>query len=128
MAKFCSNCGNELKEGAYACLNCGKRVENLKSAPKDLDKNLVIAIVVGVVGVALIMFFWFFIAIVDELEERQAEVIVGRYKLEESENFVSHSARKSCCLGAGGKWSNDRCVSGYWFDDDYYDSCVENSF
>ena len=114
MTKFCSNCGNELKEGAYACLNCGKRVENLKSAPKDLDKNLVIAIVVGVVGVALIMFFWFFIAIVDELEE--------------SENFVSHSARKSCCLGAGGKWSNDRCVSGYWFDDDYYDSCVEISF
>lgn len=115
MPKFCSNCGKELKEGAYACLNCGKKVSNRStSAPKDLDKNLVIAVVVGVAGFALIMFFWFFIAIMDEWTEK--------------ENPVNHSARKSCCIKADGKWSDDRCISGYWFDDEYYDSCIENSF
>lgn len=114
MAKFCSNCGKELKEGAAVCLNCGKKVATSTTTPKDFDKGLVIAIVVGIVGIALIMLFWFFI------------VVVGEY--EEADHFVSHSAKKSCCMKAGGKWSSDRCVSGYWFDDDYYDSCIENSF
>lgn len=27
MAKFCSNCGTELKEGADVCLGCGKAIE-----------------------------------------------------------------------------------------------------
>lgn len=115
MAKFCGNCGNELKEGAYACLNCGKRVEHAStSKPKDLDKNLIIAIIVGVVGVTLIVFFWFFVAVVEEFDE--------------ANSFENHSSKKSCCISAGGKWSGDTCVYGYWFDDDYYDSCLQNSF
>ena len=113
MAKFCSNCGKELKEGADVCLNCGKKVGASTSAPKDFDKRLVIAIVVGIVGIAMIMLFWLFVVVVGEYEE---------------EPFVSHSTKKSCCVKAGGKWSSDRCVSGYWFDDDYYDNCIENSF
>lgn len=32
MAKFCSNCGTKLKEGADVCLGCGKAIEK--------DKNL----------------------------------------------------------------------------------------
>ena len=32
MAKFCSNCGNEIKEGANACSNCGTMV-NADSKP-----------------------------------------------------------------------------------------------
>ncbi len=114
MAKFCGNCGKELKEGAYACLNCGKKVVQTSTAvPKDFDKNLIIAIVVGIIGVALIAFFWLFIAVSEELE---------------SENFTNYSTRKSCCGKAGGKWLDDRCIEGYWFDDDYYDSCIDNSF
>lgn len=32
MAKFCSNCGKELKEGADICLNCGKIInENVQT-------------------------------------------------------------------------------------------------
>lgn len=27
MAKFCQNCGNEIKDGADICLNCGKSVK-----------------------------------------------------------------------------------------------------
>lgn len=27
MAKFCKNCGNELKEGQEVCLNCGVKIE-----------------------------------------------------------------------------------------------------
>ncbi len=27
MAKFCPNCGNEIKDGADICLNCGKAVK-----------------------------------------------------------------------------------------------------
>ncbi|MCI9233863.1 MAG: zinc-ribbon domain-containing protein [Bacilli bacterium] len=114
MAKFCRNCGEELKEGAVVCLNCGKKIAETQSTSKDLDKNLVIAIVIGVIGFVLIVFFWFFVALVEEFDD--------------ASNVVSHSAKKSCCIKAGGTWANDTCVSGYWFDDDYYDSCIENSF
>ena len=27
MAKFCTNCGNELPENAGFCVNCGKMIE-----------------------------------------------------------------------------------------------------
>lgn len=115
MAKFCGNCGKELKEGAYVCLNCGKKVTlTSTSAPKDFDKNLIIAIAVGAIGFVAIIFFWLFVATVDEFEE--------------TEYPINHSTRKSCCLKAGGKWSDNRCTYGYWFDDDYYDDCIENSF
>lgn len=116
MVKFCSNCGKEIKEGADVCLNCGKKVisSSTKNKPKDFDKNLVIAIAVGAVGFVLILFFWIFIAIVDEFDE--------------TEYPINQSTRKSCCMKAGGKWDDNRCVYGYWFDDDYYDDCIENSF
>lgn len=27
MAKFCTNCGSEIKPGAKFCVNCGQKVE-----------------------------------------------------------------------------------------------------
>lgn len=115
MDKFCSNCGKKLKEGADVCLNCGKQVvHHTKNKTKDLDKKFIIAIIVGAIGFVLIIFFWFWIAIFSDLED-------GYYT-------THHSSRKSCCIKAGGKWSNNKCVYGNWFDDEYYDDCTENSF
>ena len=37
MAKFCENCGSEVKEGAQVCLNCGTIIEG--SAKKKATKN-----------------------------------------------------------------------------------------
>jgi len=51
MAKFCSNCGKELTEGADVCLGCGKIIEN-----KDANSNSKSKIVAGILG----LFFGFF--------------------------------------------------------------------
>ena len=54
MAKFCSNCGSELKEGADICLKCGKIVNVDKiypNMPKDPTAKSKIA--AGVLGIML---------------------------------------------------------------------------
>ncbi len=45
MAKYCTNCGNELKDGADICLNCGKlvRIEELPT-----NKSKVSAAMLGI--------------------------------------------------------------------------------
>jgi len=51
MAKFCSNCGKELNEGADICLNCGKIVNeniNIKTNPNAKSK-----IAAGILGIVL---------------------------------------------------------------------------
>ena len=39
MTKYCSNCGNEIKEGANACSNCGTMV-NADSKPAVVVNNV----------------------------------------------------------------------------------------
>lgn len=48
MAKFCTNCGNEIDENADYCLNCGKQINNISSQTvnnyksNDLIKKIII--------------------------------------------------------------------------------------
>ena len=51
MAKFCSNCGAELKEGADVCLKCGKAVNS--STNVNTDPNAKSKIVAGLFGIFL---------------------------------------------------------------------------
>lgn len=56
MAKFCSNCGKELKEGAQVCLECGTLVndENTKTVDPNAKSKIaagLLAIFLGTFGV-----------------------------------------------------------------------------
>ncbi|MBQ8891771.1 MAG: TM2 domain-containing protein [Bacilli bacterium] len=54
MAKYCSNCGSELKENADICLKCGKIINNpsaFQGAPKD--PNAKSKVVAGILGILL---------------------------------------------------------------------------
>ncbi len=57
MSKFCSNCGNELKEGADVCLKCGKVVENTSNSnnvitdSEKIDKNANTGFILGLVSI-----------------------------------------------------------------------------
>ena len=54
MAKYCSNCGNELKANADICLNCGKIVnEHLTNQNVNKDPNAKSKIVAGILGILL---------------------------------------------------------------------------
>lgn len=50
MAKFCSNCGAELNEGADVCLKCGRRVSG---GSTNNDPNAKSKVVAGVLGILL---------------------------------------------------------------------------
>ena len=54
MAKYCTNCGKELKEGADICLNCGKLInhdnETKKQEPLPTAKSKIAA---GILGILL---------------------------------------------------------------------------
>lgn len=47
MAKFCSNCGNELDEKAYICPKCGVKVNN------NVDGNAKSRVCAGLLGIFL---------------------------------------------------------------------------
>jgi len=49
MAKFCSNCGKELKEGADVCLGWGKAVKNEGS----INSNAKSKVAAGILGIFL---------------------------------------------------------------------------
>ncbi len=51
MAKFCPNCGNEIKDGADVCLKCGKRVQNEGSSNNNPGGKSKIA--AGLLGIFL---------------------------------------------------------------------------
>ncbi len=55
MAKFCSNCGAELKSGADICLKCGKIVnENIvNEATINKDPNAKSKLAAGILGIIL---------------------------------------------------------------------------
>ena len=59
MGKFCSNCGNELTEGADVCLKCGTFLNKPQERKTSPGKGLAIAgMVLGIVAC-----FWVFIAL-----------------------------------------------------------------
>ena len=54
MAKYCSNCGSELKEGADICLKCGKIVNDRTNTSNiNKDPNAKSKIVAGILGILL---------------------------------------------------------------------------
>ena len=54
MAKYCYNCGNELKSGADICLKCGKIVnENVNNQQVYKDPNAKSKVVAGILGILL---------------------------------------------------------------------------
>lgn len=54
MVKYCSNCGNELKDGADICLKCGKIVnEKINNQNINKDPNAKSKIVAGILGILL---------------------------------------------------------------------------
>ncbi len=55
MAKYCTNCGKELKEGADICLNCGKIVQEKKEEQpaKPSNPNAKSKVAAGVLGIFL---------------------------------------------------------------------------
>lgn len=54
MAKYCSNCGNELNNGADICLKCGKIVnENINKNNGIKDPNAKSKVVAGILGILL---------------------------------------------------------------------------
>ena len=48
MAKFCENCGNEIKEGADVCVKCGKLVN--KNTTANVDPNAKSRIAAGLLA------------------------------------------------------------------------------
>lgn len=50
MAKFCSNCGKELKENQDVCLNCGV---NVKKNNNNINPNSKSKIAAGLLGIFL---------------------------------------------------------------------------
>lgn len=53
MAKYCSNCGKEVKEGADICLNCGKIINEQRRVEINRDPNAKSKIVAGILGILL---------------------------------------------------------------------------
>ena len=53
MAKYCSNCGSELKDGADICLKCGKIINDTRRMETNRDPNAKSKIVAGILGILL---------------------------------------------------------------------------
>ena len=53
MAKYCSNCGNELKDGADICLKCGKIINENKKNNVNNNPNAKSKVVAGILGILL---------------------------------------------------------------------------
>ena len=53
MAKYCSNCGNELNNGADICLKCGKIVNEKINNNGFKDPNAKSKVVAGILGILL---------------------------------------------------------------------------
>ena len=53
MAKYCSNCGEELKSGADICLKCGKIINDTRKVEINKDPNAKSKIAAGILGILL---------------------------------------------------------------------------
>ena len=59
MSKFCSNCGNELKENADVCLSCGQLINTINNGTSsNQDKLSYNLVVFGSLGLSF-SFYWF---------------------------------------------------------------------
>ncbi len=54
MAKFCSNCGAELKEGADVCIKCGKLVNESKG-PINIPEGRKSKVVAGILALPMLI-------------------------------------------------------------------------
>lgn len=52
MAKFCTNCGSEIKTGAKFCVNCGQKVEQEQKPQEGAGGIAAAAGAVGAAGAA----------------------------------------------------------------------------
>ena len=52
MAKFCTNCGSEIKPGAKFCVNCGQKVEQEQKLQEGAGGIVAAAGAVGAAGAA----------------------------------------------------------------------------
>lgn len=52
MAKFCTNCGSEIKPGAKFCVNCGQKVEQEQKPQEGAGGIAAAAGAVGAAGAA----------------------------------------------------------------------------
>ena len=50
MAKFCENCGNEIKEGADICIKCGKIINKDMTSNVNTDPNAKSRIAAGLLA------------------------------------------------------------------------------
>lgn len=117
MAKFCSNCGKELNDGADVCLNCGKSVKNVSSNSNNQNTNSVIKIVLLIVGVMMLLpLISVVIAIATPLVSNSVR------------NHTGSSTKKYCCQQYGGMWKENTCkdpsVVGNEFDLSGYYDCI----
>lgn len=51
MAKFCGNCGAEIKEGADVCLSCGKSVNANNNIVDDVEKKANTGFTLGLISI-----------------------------------------------------------------------------
>lgn len=54
MAKFCTNCGNELADGADVCVKCGafvKKSSNNNNAVESADRNANTGLILGLISI-----------------------------------------------------------------------------
>jgi len=52
MAKFCTNCGKEVGENAYVCVNCGAKVNGVTN-PANTNPDAKSKLVAGLLGIFL---------------------------------------------------------------------------
>ena len=53
MAKFCENCGKEIKDGAQVCLNCGAIIEEKAKKKANKNPNAKSKMAAGLLGIFL---------------------------------------------------------------------------
>ena len=53
MAKFCENCGAEVKEGAQVCLQCGTIISGGKKKAENANPNAKSKMAAGLLGIFL---------------------------------------------------------------------------
>lgn len=117
---YCKNCGNNLKENAKFCQNCGASIngeqtiqnnQTNQNQPKKSNGCLTVFIIV-------LLIFVFFIPIF---------LVLGGFSLF-IKGVLKIPAEKSCCTDAGGTWSAGECIHDDDFDVDEYNKCVDDGY
>lgn len=63
MAKYCANCGNEIKEGAKFCANCGASINDgvkvSENYPLVIKRDIVTCIIFSILTCGIYGIYWF---------------------------------------------------------------------